>query len=492
MTALLQAEGVTKTFGGYTALSDVSCDVEIGSIHAFIGPNGAGKTTLFNIVSGVLRPTAGRLVYQGRDYTGSRADQVLAMGVARNFQQVRLFHGLSVVENVMVGCHARMGGLLRDALNLVSPRPATEIAARVRALEMLQLVGMGDRVRGSPGELTLVDQRRLEIARALASAPRVLLLDEPAAGMNPADVSELAALVRRIRTLGITILLVEHHMRFVMAIADTITVLSAGRVIARGPPVAIQRDEERDRGLSGRRAMTLLAIDEVKVAYGNVVALDGVSLNVGEGEIVALIGANGAGKSTLMKAVMGLVRVAGGTIAFAGASLLDRRTYERAGFGIGYVAEGRGTLRQLTVRENLLMGAFSRGRDATIQADLHRVLQRFPPLAERLSLPAGLLSGGQQQMLVIARALMSRPRLLLLDEPSLGLAPLIAAEIFRTVATLTETGVAVLLVEQNAHAALRLAKRAYVIETGRIVISGTDLLHDPRVRKSYLGEVTLT
>ncbi len=244
MTALLQAEGVTKTFGGYTALSDVSCEVEIGSIHAFIGPNGAGKTTLFNIVSGVLRPTAGKLIYQGRDYTGSRADQVLAMGVARNFQQVRLFHGLSVVENVMVGCHARMGGLLRDALNIVSPRPATEIAARARALEMLQLVGMGDRVRGSPSELTLVDQRRLEIARALASTPRVLLLDEPAAGMNPADVNELAALVRRIKTLGITILLVEHHMRFVMAIADTITVLSAGRVIARGPPAAIQRDED--------------------------------------------------------------------------------------------------------------------------------------------------------------------------------------------------------------------------------------------------------
>jgi len=238
--------------------------------------------------------------------------------------------------------------------------------------------------------------------------------------------------------------------------------------------------------------MTLLAVEQVKVAYGNVVALDGVSLNVDEGEIVALIGANGAGKSTLMKAVMGLVRVAGGTLAFAGASLLNRPTHARAGLGIGYVPEGRGTLRQLTVRENLLMGAFSRGRDAAIRADLDHVLERFPPLAERLSLPAGNLSGGQQQMLVIGRALMARPRLLLLDEPSLGLAPLIAAEIFQTVATLTQAGVAVLLVEQNAHAALRLAKRAYVIEMGRIVVSGTDLLHDPRVRESYLGEVTLT
>jgi branched-chain amino acid transport system ATP-binding protein len=237
--------------------------------------------------------------------------------------------------------------------------------------------------------------------------------------------------------------------------------------------------------------VTLLAIDRLKVAYGNVVALAGVSLAVAPGEIVALIGANGAGKSTLMKAVMGLVRLGEGSISFDGASLAGRRTFERASLGIAYVPEGRGTLRQLSVRENLLMGAFARRRDPAIADDFARVLKRFPPLAERLALPAGTLSGGQQQMLVIGRALMSRPKLLLLDEPSLGLAPLIAADIFRTIASLTETGVSVLLVEQNAHAALKLAKRAYVIEMGRIVLEGPDLLHDPRVRESYLGEVAL-
>jgi branched-chain amino acid transport system ATP-binding protein len=237
--------------------------------------------------------------------------------------------------------------------------------------------------------------------------------------------------------------------------------------------------------------VTLLAIDRVKVAYGNVVALADVSLEVGTGEIIALIGANGAGKSTLMKAVMGLVPLGEGSISFDGKSLAGRRTYERASLGIAYVPEGRGTLRQLSVRENLLMGAFARGRDLAIAADLAHALERFPPLAERLALPAGTLSGGQQQMLVMARALMSRPKLLLLDEPSLGLAPLIAADIFQTIASLTETGVSVLLVEQNAHAALRLAKRAYVIEMGRIVLEGPDLLNDPRVRESYLGEVAL-
>ncbi len=243
MTPLLQVTGLTRRFGGYSALADVSCEVAAGTIHALIGPNGAGKTTLFNIVSGVLRPTAGTLVYEGRDYTGTRADQVFAMGIARNFQQVRLFKGLSIVENVMIGCHAHMGGLLRDIANLALPKPATEVAARRRALEMLELVGMGSRTKGLPRELTLVDQRRLEIARALASTPKLLLLDEPAAGMNPAEVRELAELVRRIVALGITVLLVEHHMRFVMAIADTITVLSAGRIIAQGPPDVIQKDQ---------------------------------------------------------------------------------------------------------------------------------------------------------------------------------------------------------------------------------------------------------
>jgi branched-chain amino acid transport system ATP-binding protein len=243
MTPLLQVARLSKRFGGYTALADVSCDVTAGTIHALIGPNGAGKTTLFNIVSGVLRPTAGTLVYEGRDYTGTRADQVFAMGIARNFQQVRLFKGLSIVENVMIGCHARMGGLLRDLANLALPMPKTEAAARQRALEMLELVGMGSRTQELPQELTLVDQRRLEIARALASRPRLLLLDEPAAGMNPTEVRALAALVRRIVALGITVMLVEHHMRFVMAIADTITVLSAGRIIAQGPPDVIQKDQ---------------------------------------------------------------------------------------------------------------------------------------------------------------------------------------------------------------------------------------------------------
>jgi branched-chain amino acid transport system ATP-binding protein len=185
---------------------------------------------------------------------------------------------------------------------------------------------------------------------------------------------------------------------------------------------------------------------------------------------------------------MRLVHVGGGDIEFDGISVLPCHTHEMARLGVAFVPEGRGTLRRLSVRENLLLGAFPRSNSAEIKSDFERVVEQFPMLKERLSLPAGALSGGQQQMLVIGRALMCRPRLMLLDEPSLGLAPLVTKQIFDIIAGLSSQRVTVLLVEQNARAGLKLAKRAYVLELGRIVLEGNDLLGNPRVREAYLGE----
>ena len=235
--------------------------------------------------------------------------------------------------------------------------------------------------------------------------------------------------------------------------------------------------------------MSLLSVGNLRVAYGKIVALDGVSLTVNEGEVVTLVGANGAGKSTLLKALMGLVPISQGQVEFLGARTNGRPAHEIARLGIAYVPEGRGTLKFLTVRDNLVLGASAQPSGRDIERDLRNVLGRFPALAERIDQVAGTLSGGQQQMLVIARALMARPRLMLLDEPSLGLAPLIARTIFEIIAELRSQGVTVLLVEQNAHAALKLASRAYVLEMGRIVLEGSDLLGDPRVRRAYLGEI---
>jgi branched-chain amino acid transport system ATP-binding protein len=242
VTALLRIDGVSRRFGGYLALDNASCDIAEGNVHALIGPNGAGKTTLFNVISGVLRPTGGTLSFQGVDYTGYRPDKVLRMGIARNFQQVRLMRSLSVLENVMIGAHARIDrGLLGNAAEFLGFAVA-ERAARETAREVLAFVGMTGTTEMRPDALTLVDQRRLEIARALASGPRLLLLDEPAAGMNATELDELGTLLRRVQAKGLTVLLVEHHMRLVMRIADRITVLSAGRIIAAGPPQTIQRD----------------------------------------------------------------------------------------------------------------------------------------------------------------------------------------------------------------------------------------------------------
>ena len=234
--------------------------------------------------------------------------------------------------------------------------------------------------------------------------------------------------------------------------------------------------------------MSLLSVRDINASYGKVMALHGVTLSVDRGELVSLVGANGAGKTTLMKVIMGLAPAASGIIEFDGRPLLGMRTHDIAQLGIAYVPEGRGTFRELSVRENLRLGAFSRPWDAETRSDLDRVLERFPVLAERTNQTAGTLSGGEQQMLVIGRALMSRPRLMLLDEPSLGLAPLVASRIFEIITALNKQGVAVLLVEQNARAALKLAKRGYVIELGRTVLEGENLSQNKRVLEAYLGD----
>ncbi|MEU4643211.1 ABC transporter ATP-binding protein [Micromonospora sp. NPDC023814] len=233
----------------------------------------------------------------------------------------------------------------------------------------------------------------------------------------------------------------------------------------------------------------LLEIDDVSLLYGRIQALHGISLTVDEGEIVALIGANGAGKSTTMRAISGIRPVASGSIRFNGEDITKLRADLRVRRGLCQAPEGRGIFPGMTVLENLDMGAYTRRDRTGIAQDLDRVLNLFPRLAERRKQAGGTLSGGEQQMLAVGRALMSRPKLLLLDEPSMGLAPMLIQQIFDIITEINEQGTTILLVEQNAQQALARAHRAYVLETGRIVKSGTgaDLLHDPAVKEAYLG-----
>jgi branched-chain amino acid transport system ATP-binding protein len=242
MSALLEARGVSKSFGGVRALEQTSFDITAGEIYGLIGPNGAGKTTLFNVLTGIYRPSAGSFRFDGRDITGLAPDRVAAAGIARTFQNIRLFANLSALENVMIGRHVRthagvMGAVLRNRSTLNE-----EAEIERRAMALLDEVGIRARANHPAGSLPYGDQRRLEIARALATEPRLLALDEPAAGMNATERLALGKLVRAIRDRGITLLLIEHDVRLVMNLCDRLMVLDYGEKIAEGTPAEVQKD----------------------------------------------------------------------------------------------------------------------------------------------------------------------------------------------------------------------------------------------------------
>ncbi len=242
MTSLLEACAIAKRFGGVQAVSDVSFSIAKGQIYGLIGPNGAGKTTLFNLLTGIYPPDGGTFRFDGADITGLRADRIAAAGIARTFQNIRLFANLSALENAMIGRHVRtragvLGAVLRTPGTLHEEREIER-----RALELLDYVGIRSRANDPAGNLPYGDQRRLEIARSLATEPKLLALDEPAAGMNPTERLALGALVRRIRDDGVTVLLIEHDVRLVMNVCDRVLVLDYGERIAEGAPADVQRD----------------------------------------------------------------------------------------------------------------------------------------------------------------------------------------------------------------------------------------------------------
>ncbi len=480
----LAAEGVRVAFGGVVAVAGVDMSAAPGRVTSVIGPNGAGKTTLLNLISGFQRPDSGIVRIGSREITGQPAHEVARAGLARTFQTAQPFGTLSVMDNVRLG-------ILRGAWR----GEASQELARA----LLSLVGYsGDETRLAAG-LPHVDRRLVEIARALGTAPAVLLLDEPAAGLNETDTVKLGRLLQRLARAGLVVVLVEHDMSLVMSISDEITVLDAGRRIAAGPPAIVRNDPavkaaylgaEMPAGTAVARAAgaPLLEAGALSAGYGSLAVLDEVSLRVGRGEVIAMFGPNGAGKSTLMGALSGLIRPVKGTIRLGSTDLALLPAHLVARAGLILVPEGRQVFPQLTVAENLRLGATRRG-DFEV-AEIEAMLTRFPRLRPRLQTAAALLSGGEQQMLAVARGLLARPEVLLLDEPSLGLAPTVVAELFEQFTRLRDEGMTLLIVDQMADYALAIADRGYVLGGGRVVAEGkASELRGAMLDEAYLGAI---
>ena len=495
---VLQIEGVSKTFGGIRAVANASLQVGAGQIHALIGPNGAGKTTLFNLVSGLYPTDTGTIKLNGREVQSVPSDLICHQGLARSFQITNLFKELSIYENLRLSLQARRpmrSNCWRDIDSY--PEVHAEAAELIR---FLGLEGIED-IEG--GELSYGGQRLVDLGIALGSKPQVLLLDEPLAGLAAAERERVSNLIKNV-SANIPVLIVEHDIDRVLGFSQQVTVMNQGEVLMTGAPgdvradrrvqeiytgtgvpaVAHQRTDETKQG-----AAQVLRFERVNTFYGKSHILHDATLDVREGEIVALLGRNGAGKSTLLKTLAGLVPASSGTIEYEGHKIAGLPAPDIARMGIGYVPQGRGLFAGMTVRENLSLGRLARKTDGSngVVWSEEQILDYFPRLKERMNVAADYLSGGEQQMVAVARAMSGNVKLLLLDEPFEGLAPAVILELFK-VFDLLRRHTSIVIVEHNLDLVLALADRVFALERGSVFHQGPagPLLTDLGYRKKLL------
>jgi branched-chain amino acid transport system ATP-binding protein len=523
---LLLVKDLQHRFGALQAVNNLSLSIAPGEVVSLIGPNGSGKTTTLNLISGTLTPQEGTIELDGKSIAGLPPERIALLGLTRTFQNGRVFGNGTVRQNILIGLtpllhwlrplpRLRRYFLLRwialfvEVLVAVIRPPAVrreELELELEVRDQLQMFGtrLLPRLEEPAFRFSYANRRRTEIARALVSRPKLLLLDEPTAGMNATETQEMLQQLMALKAAGHTILLVEHKLELVMALSDRVLVLDSGRLIAQGTPTEVRHSPEVIEAYLGKRRSQrpisasasvisgppLLELSEINVFYGHFHALRDVSLQVGKREIVCLLGGNASGKSTTMKTILHLLQPRSGRILMEGQPTKGWPTQRIIRAGIASVPEARRVFPDMTVEENLLMGAYTRGSRGLVKDDLERQYLAFPRLAERRRQQAGMLSGGEQQMLAFARALMSRPKLICMDEPTMGLSPKLVDQVLESIQQMNcELGVAVLMVEQNAELALSIAHRGYVLQNGGIKLSGsaTELLADTNIREAYLG-----
>jgi branched-chain amino acid transport system ATP-binding protein len=473
---VLRTDGLGLRIGGVTIVDDVSLSVREGEFLVIIGPNGAGKTTLFNLLSGVTRPTAGRVEFAGRDITHAPTYVHARLGMGRTFQTSSVFAGLSTLENARLAAQAYLGGsasLLRLAEH--------ERAPLDRAREALAKVGLSAREGVRAASLSHGEKRKLDLAILLCGEPRVVLLDEPTAGMAVEDVPEMMELIGRIHHDGRA----PHGSDHGPGRPDG---GDAPRCTARARHAGAHRRERgRAVGLPGRSLMnaraTLLGVRDLHVYLGESHILQGVSFDVREGGVTGLLGRNGVGKTTTLRGILGMVPRSG-SVTLDGAELVGLRTPDIVRRGVGYVPEDRDVFTGLTVEENLRLAERT---GSPLRYEL--VYELFPELKVRAGQRAGTLSGGQQQMVSLARALLNaQNRLLLIDEPTKGLAPLVVRSVVEALRRAAQVAT-ILLVEQNLSVAHTLVGDVIVLDQGRVSFTGQvdELMDDPALARRYLG-----
>ncbi|WP_404978497.1 ATP-binding cassette domain-containing protein [Bifidobacterium aquikefiricola] len=545
---VLRVRDIEKSFQGLKAVDKVSFDLHEGEVISIIGPNGSGKSTTINLISGFIAPDSGLIDIDGDPVAGLSAAEVSNRGLARTFQNGRVFAGLTVDENIGLGFHKKLhaqrpfAGLQRFPLLKWVPLLAETAVALFPGLnahreqrEVEQRIGreidrFRERLESRRNDyaytLSYANRRRTEIARAHISEPKLLLLDEPTAGMNQSETAEVLQQLQFLKSQGHTMLLVEHKIELVTALSDRVLAMDGGRIIAQGDPDHVRKNPQVVEAYLGKRRETakkkiddsrailsvqnalqqhnqskvddtfrdsskpLLSLHDVDVFYGQVHALRSVSIDVPQGAIVSLLGGNASGKSTTMKTILGLEQPKKGQIFYDSGDITSTSTRHRVISGIAAVPEARRVFAKMSVQENLVIGAYTRKSQSDISYDLEDMYARFPRLKERRNQQAGTLSGGEQQMLAFARALMSHPRLICMDEPTMGLSPRLVEDVLEQIARLRdELGVSVLMVEQQAELALSIADYGYVLQNGSIRLQGpaSSLLDNSQVQEAYLG-----
>ncbi|MDE2199048.1 MAG: ATP-binding cassette domain-containing protein [Rhodospirillales bacterium] len=487
MSAMLEVSGLTKRFGGLVAVKDIGFTIRGGEILGLIGPNGSGKSTVMKCIMGIEKPNEGMVRLEGRDVAGWPTHRIARAGIGLVFQHSHPLQRQTVLEHIVLA-------LLPDNLFMLT----ADLHVRRRAEEIAARVGLGGVMHRLPRTLPFADLRRLELAKAIARNPKVVLVDEPFAGLTSAEVADFSTLIGSFRAEGHAVLLVDHNVKGVAALVDRVLAMYLGERVAEGSAEEVMRNETVRRVYLGGKIETaarperegkgrtpLLDVRGVSVLYGKAQALEDVSIHVGEGEFVSIVGLNGAGKTTLFNAISGLV-ASSGAINWRGETLAGRTPAQIARGGIVQCPESRELFGEMSVRENLDLGG-QHCTPAEAERQIAWLFELFPILQARQGQAARTLSGGEQQMLAIARALMMQPKLLILDEPTLGLAPVILELLSKALERLRQTtDITVLLGEQNVTFALPHADRVYVLEHARIVWEGDPARFAEEAGSGYL------